>query len=191
MPSQRPFFANLFAAFRAHNAFKSAGAPSSSPTAGPNAAGFATQHPSASAASPSAPAAPRTIANATKPTSPLSAAAAAAFSPPPTRHHHHHHHSHHHPHHPPSSPSGATASAPRPIARSPNSAFGAGAAHRRGSDSSSDGSSGGRAGFRDALGGEKWFIGGRTAAGEERFYKLAMVPRERSAERASLDRMSL
>ena len=49
----------------------------------------------------------------------------------------------------------------------------------------------GGGGFRDALGGEKWFIGGRTAAGEERFYKLAMVQRERSGDRASLDRMSL
>lgn len=60
-----------------------------------------------------------------------------------------------------------------------------GSGQRRGSDSSSEG------GFRDALGGEKWFIGGRTAQGEERFYKLGMVRRERSGDRASLDRMSL
>lgn len=60
-----------------------------------------------------------------------------------------------------------------------------GSRQRRGSDSSSEG------GFRDALGGEKWFIGGRTAQGEERFYKLGMVRRERSGDRASLDRMSL
>ena len=48
-----------------------------------------------------------------------------------------------------------------------------------------------RAGYQDAMGGEKWFVGGRTAAGEERFYKLAMARRERSGDRASLDRMSL
>lgn len=58
---------------------------------------------------------------------------------------------------------------------------------RRGSDSSSDGG----AGFRDVLGGEKWYIGGRTAGGEERFYKLSMVRRDRSADRLSADRLSL
>lgn len=40
-------------------------------------------------------------------------------------------------------------------------------------------------------GGEKWYIGGRTAAGEERFYKLSMVKRPRSLDRLSADRMSL
>lgn len=44
--------------------------------------------------------------------------------------------------------------------------------HRRGSDSSS-----GSGGFRDALGTEKWYVGGRTAGGEERFYPLGMVTR--------------
>lgn len=58
---------------------------------------------------------------------------------------------------------------------------------RRGSDSSSD--SGG--GFKEVLGGEKWYIGGRTAAGEERFYKLGLVRRERSVDRLSLDRLSV
>ncbi|KAF2155983.1 hypothetical protein K461DRAFT_290952 [Myriangium duriaei CBS 260.36] len=59
---------------------------------------------------------------------------------------------------------------------------------RRGSDSSSEG------GFRDVAtsrGGEKWYIGGRTAGGEERYYKLSMVRRERSADRLSTDRLSL
>ena len=72
------------------------------------------------------------------------------------------------------------------MARNPatGGAFGNGG-RRRSSDSSSDG------GFRDALGGEKWFIGGRTAQGEERFYKLGMVRRDRSGDRSSLDRMSL
>lgn len=58
---------------------------------------------------------------------------------------------------------------------------------RRGSDSSSD-----SGGFRNVRSGdEKWFIGGRTAGGEERFYKLGMVKRERSADRISADQLSL
>ena len=57
--------------------------------------------------------------------------------------------------------------------------------NRRGSDSSSEG------GYRDVLGAEKWYIGGRTATGEERFYKLSMVRRDRSADRLSADRLSL
>ena len=76
------------------------------------------------------------------------------------------------------------------MSRSPGSPLGSASAFggrtRRGSDSSSEGG-----GFKEALGGEKWFIGGRTAGGEERFYRLGMVRRERSGDRASLDRMSL
>ena len=77
------------------------------------------------------------------------------------------------------------------VARSPPTSTGNGfqhrvsPQHRRGSDSSSDG------GFRDALGGEKWYIGGRTTGGEERFYRLGMVKKERSGDRLSLDRLSL
>ncbi|KAL3417072.1 hypothetical protein PVAG01_11495 [Phlyctema vagabunda] len=55
---------------------------------------------------------------------------------------------------------------------------------RRGSDSSSEG-------FRDVLGAEKWYIGGRTATGEEKFFKLGVVRRQRSGDRLSLDRLSL
>jgi hypothetical protein len=55
---------------------------------------------------------------------------------------------------------------------------------RRGSDSSSEG-------FRDVLGTEKWYIGGRTAAGEERYFKLGVVRRKTSRDRLSLDRLSL
>ncbi|KAF6820935.1 hypothetical protein CPLU01_12626 [Colletotrichum plurivorum] len=55
---------------------------------------------------------------------------------------------------------------------------------RRGSDSSSEG-------FRDVLGAEKWYIGGRTAAGEEKFFKLGVVRRVRSNDGLSLDRLSL
>lgn len=55
---------------------------------------------------------------------------------------------------------------------------------RRGSDSSSEG-------FRDVLGAEKWYVGGRTAGGEERFFKLGVVRRVRSNDGLSLDRLSL
>ncbi|CAO2648373.1 Nn.00g076400.m01.CDS01 [Neocucurbitaria sp. VM-36] len=55
---------------------------------------------------------------------------------------------------------------------------------RRGSDSSSEG-------FYEAMGAEKWYIGGRTANGEEKFYKLGMVKRHRSADRLSLDKLSI
>lgn len=55
---------------------------------------------------------------------------------------------------------------------------------RRGSDSSSDG-------FNEIMGAEKWYIGGRTATGEEKFYKLGMVKRHRSADRLSVDKLSI
>ncbi|PHH64401.1 hypothetical protein CDD81_4622 [Ophiocordyceps australis] len=58
------------------------------------------------------------------------------------------------------------------------------AARRRGSDSSTEG-------FRDALNADKWYIGGRTAGGEERFFKLGVVHRVRSNDGLSLDRLSL
>lgn len=58
---------------------------------------------------------------------------------------------------------------------------------RRGSDSSSD-----SGGFREVRGGsERWFIGGLSATGEERYYKLSMVKRDKSADRISTDQMSL
>lgn len=55
---------------------------------------------------------------------------------------------------------------------------------RRGSDSSSEG-------FRDVRGADKWYVGGRTAGGEERFFKLGVVRRVRSNDGLSLDRLSL
>jgi len=41
------------------------------------------------------------------------------------------------------------------------------------------------------LGAEKLYIGGRTATGEEKFFKLGVVRRVRSGDRLSLDRLSL
>lgn len=62
---------------------------------------------------------------------------------------------------------------------------------RRGSDSSN-----GSTGFRDALGPEKWYIGGRSPGGEERFYRLGMVTKGGgrlggSARVGSFDQLSL
>ncbi|KAH6895658.1 hypothetical protein B0T10DRAFT_223384 [Thelonectria olida] len=55
---------------------------------------------------------------------------------------------------------------------------------RRGSDSSSEG-------FREVLGADKWYIGGRTPGGEEKFFKLGVIRRVRSNDGLSLDRLSL
>lgn len=55
---------------------------------------------------------------------------------------------------------------------------------RRGSDSSSEG-------FREVTGADRMYIGGRTAGGEEKFFKLGVVRRVRSGDRLSIDRMSL
>ncbi|RYP32727.1 hypothetical protein DL767_005061 [Monosporascus sp. MG133] len=93
------------------------------------------------------------------------------------------------------SAAGATASSSSPHSSSslprahaavqiPVSSSSAAGGRRRGSDSSSEG-------FRDVRGAEKWYIGGRTAGGEERFFKLGVVKRVRSQDRLSLDRLSL
>jgi hypothetical protein len=58
---------------------------------------------------------------------------------------------------------------------------------RRSSDSSSD-----SGGFREVRSsGDKWFIGGLTANGEEKYYKLSMIKRDRSWDRISADQLSL
>lgn len=38
---------------------------------------------------------------------------------------------------------------------------------------------------------DKLYIGGRTAGGDEKFFKLGVVRRVRSGDRLSLDRLSL
>lgn len=40
-------------------------------------------------------------------------------------------------------------------------------------------------------GADRMYIGGKTAGGEERFFKLGVVRRVRSGDRLSIDRMSL
>jgi len=43
----------------------------------------------------------------------------------------------------------------------------------------------------DAMGSEKWYVGGRNAAGEERFYQLGLVTANSGKRVRSLDRLSL
>ncbi|KAI9038457.1 uncharacterized protein KD926_010769 [Aspergillus affinis] len=193
MSTNRPFLANFLAAFRAQSTYKAS-------TAG-------TQ----SATGPSSQIAQSARAIATK------AGSSGASSPEPgstTTHHYHHHHHHHpsastsssahsrpnsHPRTPlnqasaaadssaaPTSPPAtpASSSTPIPIASGHNR-------QRRGSDSSN-----GSGGFRDALGQEKWYIGGRTPGGDERFYRLGMVTKGGgrlggSTRVGSIDQLSL
>jgi len=43
----------------------------------------------------------------------------------------------------------------------------------------------------DTMGAEKWYIGGRTAGGDERFYRLGLVTGGAGKRVRSLDRLSL
>jgi len=182
MPTNRSFLPNFLAAFRAHSSLQN-GAVSKPPSQGGASSTshlYSTTNPSASSGSSnnlSGTSSPRPInsgssAKATAASTTVAVQQAAAGQFHTTRHHH--------PHHSPSYP------------RSPQSPpnfppLGSrGRSARRDSDSSTEG------GFRDAMGqGEKWYIGGRTPAGDERFYKLGMAKRPKSADRMSLDRMSL
>ncbi|KAK0121489.1 hypothetical protein ONS95_009783 [Cadophora gregata] len=158
MPTQRPFFSNFLAAFRAHSAIqtsKAQTAPSSTAQ---------TAHPSPG----TSPSQPRTITTSTKPSGATTAALTTLHSPrtsnsPLSR-----------------SPGPSTS----PVAENASAAKYITPRGRRGSDSSSEG-------FRDVLGAEKWYIGGRTAAGEERYFKLGVIKRHTSRDRLSLDRLSL
>jgi len=41
------------------------------------------------------------------------------------------------------------------------------------------------------MGADKWYIGGRTATGEEKYFKLGVIKRVRSNDGFSLDKLSL
>lgn len=164
MPSQRPtFFANFFTALRAHSAIPSAQAKTSSTSA----ASQPSHTTSAAVQTPNNASTPRTIHSSAKPSGGATTTALGQLVSPRTH-------------------------STSPLSRPPgspgfNSASTSAANHhkaRRGSDSSSEG-------FRDVLGAEKWYIGGRTAAGDERYFKLGVVKRHRSVDRLSLDRLSL
>jgi len=61
----------------------------------------------------------------------------------------------------------------------------------RGRQRRDSGSSNSSGGFMDAMGSEKWYIGGRTATGEERFYQLGLATTSAGKRVRSLDRLSL
>ena len=184
MPTNRPFFANFFAVFRAHSAVTKASSASTSS----NITTTASSTPSSPFATQTVPgSAARTIntkasASNQVQTSPGATTAAvqaasqhlrqASTSPQPQTH-------------APSSFGGRhTSQSPLQSPASPTRT--SGWARRRGSDSSSD-----SGGFREVLGAEKWYVGGRTAGGEERFLALKMVRKEGSWERRSADQLSL
>ncbi|KAE8450486.1 hypothetical protein EG329_006216 [Mollisiaceae sp. DMI_Dod_QoI] len=161
MSTQRPFFANFLAAFRAHSAIQQ-GKATSSPSSSQN------THPHSSS-----PSQPRTITTSTKPSAGATTTALTSLHPPRT-------HSAS-----PLSRSPGPGPSNGPMSPSENGGrYMTSSRGRRESDSSSEG-------FRDVLGAEKWYIGGRTAAGEERYFKLGVVRRQTSRDRLSLDRLSL
>ncbi|KAJ5282757.1 hypothetical protein N7505_000737 [Penicillium chrysogenum] len=177
MSNNRPFLANFLAAFRAQSTYK--------PT---QQVGNTTSTLSSAQISQSARTIATKAANSAQGSSVPSSASATAHHNHNHNHNHHNHHTHtsssssatttpagpvqgpspapsHHYHHDQTSlPSTPPSSTPIPINRDTPDR------QRRGSDSSS-----GSGGFRDAIGPEKWYIGGRTPAGEERFYRLGMV----------------
>lgn len=177
MPTNRPFFANFLAAFRAHTAISKAS--STTPSQFPSTGTTLTTTASAARAISSQATSPNTnnttIAKTPSHQQPQTAGPTTTAVQAATQSHlsHHHHAARSTPLHSPSTSPHNTHRHNHNFQRPPQ---------RRGSDSSSDG------GFRDALGGEKWFVGGRTASGEERFYRLGMVRRDRAG---SLDRLSL
>lgn len=188
MPTNRPFFANLFSAFRARSspAFqaKSSGASSGiSPSSLVSSA-----HVSTTAATVTS--SPRTIntkasessnsqVTTTHPTK-SAAATPLPFSPNPPSHRYV----------PPLSRSPRTTS-PSPHPNISLSPPGPSTPLTRGRPRRGSNSSNSSGGFMDALGPEKWYIGGRTAAGEETFYRLGVVGAGAGKRVRSLDRLSL
>ncbi|ORY15498.1 hypothetical protein BCR34DRAFT_178814 [Clohesyomyces aquaticus] len=164
MSTNRPFFSNFLAAFRAQSAIqKVASTPTSTPSPYSHTSAASSQ-----SANHTTSAATRAISAKSGPPSPgaTTTAVQATSQFQPTR-------QHTAPYHRSTSPTAKAFPIP-----------GASRRDRRGSDSSNEG-------FREVMGSEKWYIGGRTAAGEEKFYKLGMVKRQRSVDRLSLDRLSI
>ncbi|KAK3687860.1 hypothetical protein B0T22DRAFT_380555 [Podospora appendiculata] len=171
MPSQRPFFlSTFFAAFRQQtpsslsSAAQQPSKHTTQATSGPSSYGAASPSSSSSNATPrSITTGGATTQAVTAPSPPRSGVMGQLPLHSPRSHHHHPHHH------------GGI-----PIPQQGGHHGG----RRRGSDSSSEG-------FRDVMGAEKLYIGGRTATGEEKFFKLGVVRRVRSGDRLSLDRLSL
>ncbi|CAI7666905.1 unnamed protein product [Penicillium viridicatum] len=183
MSNNRPFLSNFLAAFRAQSTYKPTTQQVSTTTSTISSAQI----------SQSARTIATKAANSAQGASASSPASAGAHH---THHNHNHNHHNHHHHTHTSSPTPSATTAPTGPVQGPSPAPSHHYHHdqpslpstppsststpipinhtadrqRRGSDSSS-----GSGGFRDAIGPEKWYIGGRTPAGEERFYRLGMV----------------
>lgn len=183
MPTtNRPFFANFLAAFRAHSTLTKASSSTatstvttqSAPASSFTAASAQLNTPATARAITTKNSPPQSAATTTSAAATAAAVQAAsnAFS---------------HTRHPSATPHAQTSTVGRqPQSQSPTSPSRSAWPRRRGSDSSSD-----SGGFREVLGGEKWYVGGRTATGEERFLRLGMVHKQRSWERRSMDQLSL
>jgi hypothetical protein len=163
MTTNRPFFGGFLAAFRAQPALQKAAASQTASVASYSPTTTSHQHQGRDT-----PSTTRTITTKTRSPSPGANTATVQTTShfQPTR-------QHTAPYHRSTSPTAKAFPIPNASQRT-----------RRGSESSSEG-------FHEVMGAEKWYIGGRTATGEERFYKLGMVKRNRSADRLSLDKLSI
>lgn len=203
MTSNRPFFSNFWTTFRAHSAtlpksstpISSASSAAAAVAAGSHQTVWSSTSAGNSQPSPNAASAPRAINPKSASHNPSSQTTTGPVQPTPLHSalsplQHNVSPLTHGPRSPPSPGLGVTAGG-TPVYGPPNRPQPSyptaqeARRNRRGSDSSSEG------GYKDVLGAEKWYIGGRTATGEERFYKLSMVRRDRSADRLSADRLSL
>ncbi len=185
MPTNRPFFTNFFSAFRARSSptYQAKSNPSSaiSPTSLVSTAHVSTTATNATSTtktittkSGTESQAHQTVSSPSKPTStalPFSSTPSHRYAPPLSR-----------------SPGTSSPVHNQNLSMSPpgTSTPLTRGRQRRGSDSSN--SSGG---FMDGLGAEKWYIGGRTAGGEETFYRLGLVSGGAGKRVRSLDRLSL
>jgi hypothetical protein len=193
MSTNRPFFASFLSAFRARSGFQKA---STSATGAVSGASLSKAHKAAamSTAQNVAASSMMSQSNTSQGTSPqptssvspwdikgdtkLAGPSATSVSPVAVSYQRQHHHHHHH-----NSP-GTSPGPSRGFRNGALSPTSNATSRRRGSDSSSEG-------FREIMGPEKWFIGGRTTAGEEKFYRLEMIRKPRSLDRLSADRLSI
>lgn len=192
MPTQRPFFANFFSAFRARSSptFQA----KSSTTTGAISPSIlsASAHVSTTTTTVTSANAPRNITTKSVPDSTAQTINTATISQPVKT--------------ASTSPFGATtltSGSPgttfyrRPPSPSPHghnlalSPPGHTTPITRGRQRRDSGSSNSSGGFMDAMGSEKWYVGGRTATGEERFYQLSLVSGSDGRRVRSLDRLSL
>ncbi|KAL8408422.1 hypothetical protein RB594_007021 [Gaeumannomyces avenae] len=163
MPSQRPFFlSTVFAAFRQQTAAPSLASTTSQPSKQTTSSSYSTAATAATTAAAAA-AAAAAARSAQQSAAPSSSPSQQQQAPAAAAAGG------------PATPQGSPAHSPVPIPCP---------GRRRGSDSSTEG-------FRNVRGADKWYIGGRTAAGEERFFKLGVMHRVRSNDRLSLDKLSL